>query len=319
MDDFLQHALSTADQFIRQHPDYAPHDEPLISQGVTNRVVCARYQGQTVYLKFFGRLERYQRELYGLQHFAPTGLVPRVIDGSHENMIVLSEIPGAGLAASSPGTEPANLDMARASRSLGHAAAQLVLTPLSAQLADAFERRFYEGETLQGYLTSIVNAAHILSGACRMYQAPVFRDSLALVAGHVDTLLSQPRILYHQDAGNVAFVGDQVSGFFDLEMCRVGTLSMQLGSLFLLFYWCPLRWKDFLHGFQDAIARRLDPSEIAAGLAFAHFMVWRSITRFGEWDGQFVSAEEAEQEWQTALNFAGSLGYYNAIVKEEGL
>jgi hypothetical protein len=314
MDEFLERALTACEKFIWEYPGYAPSQQPLMPQGATNRVVRAQYQGQPVMFKFFCRTERYQRELFGLKHFGPTGLVPRVIDGSHQDLIIMSELPGTGLPLAVPGTE--GLDAARASRSLGHAAGQLVQVPLSLQQARAFEQRFYEGTPLEGYLTSILRAAQAVQRSCRLYQAHVFQQSLMLVNEHLEVLLRQPRILYHQDAGNVHFLGDRVSGFFDLEMCRVGTLSMQLGSLFVLFQWDQLRWRECLDGFQTAISRCLHLSEVAASLAFAHFLVWRYITRYGEWEGQLATNEEAETEAKAAVDYATSLSYYNAIVKE---
>ena len=316
MDEFLAEAVAVAEQFIGEHPGYSLSDQAIMWQGATNRIVRAQYRGQPVVFKFFRQGERWKRELYGLHHFSQTELVPLVIDGSHTNLVVMTELPYTDLPDSMPGTVLSDLDVNLASQSLGQATAKLVQERLSSEQSSLFEQQFYGGLALEDYLGSVLDAAHEVQISCELYQLPVFQQSLALLDARVPTLLQQPRLLYHQDASNVCFLGDQVSGFFELEMCRIGTLSMQLGSLFVLFQWRPLRWGEFLCGFQTAISRGLESSEVMASLGFAHFMVWRYITRYGEWDGQFKTEEEAAQEIKDALEYAVSLSYYNAIVQE---
>ena len=63
------------------------------------------------------------------------------------------------------------------------------------------------------------------------YSGATFADSLSFIDANLPTLLSGPRRLYHQDAGNMLCAGDRLLGFFDLEMCRVGTLAIQIGCL----------------------------------------------------------------------------------------
>jgi hypothetical protein len=97
-------------------------------------------------------------------------------------------------------------------------------------------------------------------------------------------MLGQKRLLYHQDAMNMHFSESRFMGFFDLEMCRVGTEAMQIGSLWYLFALYGA-WHDFVQGFAATSGRKLGKSDLAAGRTFAHFLVWRYISRYGRWHG----------------------------------
>ena len=316
MDEQLQSALTRCQQFIQTHSDYTPSRKPLLGQGSTNRVVRAIWMDQPVIFKFFNQQERKERELFGLQHWAETGLVPRIIEAEQEDFLVISEVPGDWLPGKVSALGPASIDAAQASQSLGWATARLTRTPLTTNQARAFERRFYHGETLKAYLTTILKASKRIQQDVRCYQSPLFKRSLKLLEEQWDTLFAQPHILYHQDAANVHFVGERFSGFFDLEMCRVGTEAMQIGSLFVLFERTLAVWKEFLQGYQVERGKSLSRSETCASLAFAHFMVWRSISRYGEWTGSLTSTAESEREACTAAEYATALSYYNAIVYE---
>jgi hypothetical protein len=65
------------------------------------------------------------------------------------------------------------------------------------------------------------------------------------------------------------------------------------------------------------LQRSLDPSEIRAALAFAHFLIWRYITRYGEWNGTSETAEESQQDAIDASRYAASLRAYDATIRED--
>ena len=305
-DPLTDQALEAAAEYIEAHPGSALHDQPLMWHGATNRIVRLIGADGPIVLKYFVNSERWQRELWGLKHFQPTGLVPQVLDASQQNTIVMTELA----------TAPLLVDSVKAGRSLGRAAARLSRVPLSADQRVDFESRFYDGQSLEAYLGRIVRAGHAVQESCGVYQIDTFSESLALLDDQLGVILRQPRILYHQDAGNVGFDRDEVSGFFDLEMCRTGTLSTQIGSLFVLFQATTIRWHDVRLGLEAELDRRLDPSEISAALAFAHVLIWRYITRYGEWSGTFGMAVESQQEVLEAVGYAAALTSYSTTIHE---
>jgi hypothetical protein len=274
--------------------------------GATNRIVRLVGPDRQLVLKYFVNSERWQRELWGLMHFQPTGLVPQVLDGSQQNTIVMTELATATRLVNS----------VKAGRSLGRAAARLSRVPLSADQRVDFESRFYDRESLEAYLGRIVRAGHAVHESCGVCQTDVFSESLALLDDQLRVILRQPRVLYHQDAANVGFDRNEVSGFFDFEMCRVGTLSTQIGSLFVLFQATTIRWHDVRLGLEAELDRRLDTSEISAALAFAHVLIWRYITRYGEWNGTLETAAESKQDGREAVGYAAALSCYSTTILE---
>ncbi len=104
------------------------------------------------------------------------------------------------------------------------------------------------------------------------------------------------------------FVGSRFSGFFDLEMCRVGTEAMQIGSLWTIFSLYKA-WDAFAQGFADGTGCTLSPPAVAAARAFAHFMRWRSISDYGDWHGEPLP----ETKWATMT--AQAEHYRQSLVK----
>jgi hypothetical protein len=113
-------------------------------------------------------------------------------------------------------------------------------------------------------------------------------------------------VLYHQDALNGHFRGSRFAGFFDLEMCRVGTEAMQIGAL-----WKTLAlhgiWEPFATGYALVSGRVLDDADREAARAFAHFMVWRYITRYGQWRGETMAVDHLAAEEQEAAGYREAL------------
>lgn len=308
-------AVPVIERYVQQHPQYTIDADQAGSQSVTNYVIFGRHIAQSgdrqrgdgqhvdrqpsdeqrVIFKYFCRDERKQRELFGLRHFAATGIVPQLLEDVGPRLIVVSHIEGNFLHG--PEVDEAAfqaIDRQTMGYTLGQATAKLVNTPLSTEAAADFESRFYNGETLPAYFQNILQASKEIHRRVACYQDEIFAHSLATIEASLPTLLAQPRLLYHQDALNMHFVGSRFSGFFDLEMCRVGTEAMQIGSLWRIFttFGC---WDAFAQGFSAGTGRALSQQSIAASRAFAHFMLWRSISDYGDWHGEpLAEAEMAE-------------------------
>jgi len=308
-------------QFVAEHPQYSIDADQGGSQSVTNYVIFGRRRNdggdeqgeQAVVFKYFCRDERKEREVYGLRHFAQTGLVPRLLAEHGTRLIVEERIEGSFLPNPATQIDAANaVDRALAGFTLGQATARLTSVPLTAAAADGFERRFYAGESLAKYLTDILRASHAIQQRVACYRDPLFAWSLAQIDEHLETMLRQPRLLYHQDALNMHFAASRFVGFFDLEMCRVGVAAMQVGAMWRIFTDYG-NWTDFAAGFVGQAGRELTKAELEMSRAFAHFMAWRSISDYGDWHGEPLDDKQMAQVEQDAVAWQATLEKNNQV------
>jgi hypothetical protein len=113
--------------------------------------------------------------------------------------------------------------------------------------------------------------------------------SLDLLEAQLVGFDGQRRVLFHEDVANLRTEGPAFRGFYDLEMCRLGTEAMQLGVALGLCGPAGLGWPALLGGYaaQTAAGRRGGPPLPAplAVLAMHHLYHWQRICRWGEWDG----------------------------------
>jgi hypothetical protein len=305
-------AYPIVEQFIQHRPHYRIDPDQSGSQSVTNYVIFGHRDQQPVVFKYFCRDERRIREVFALQHFAETKLVPNLLDDDGQRLIVQSRIPGRFLHLPEDGPPEPGLDPDRIGFSLGQAAAQLTAVPLSPQTATDFESRFYDGEKLPEYFDYILQASHRIQRQIRCYQPAVFAQSLAKIDAHLDFILNQPRLIYHQDAMNLHFADSQFVGFFDLEMCRVGTEAMQIGALWYIMATLD-NWPAFVDGYATPAGRRLTEQDFVAAQAFAHFLVWRYISHYGDWPGDPLDADALNREMAQADRYRQSLERIESI------
>ena len=308
-------AYPVVEDFVARNPRYSITSDQSGSQSATNYVIFGQHGDEQVVFKYFCEDERKEREVYALRHFAATGLVPHLLVEDGPRLIVQSHIPGRGLIAPQ-GSAFATVDTQRVGYTLGQAVAALTSVPLSPQAARAYESTFYDGLPLEQYIGDILAAAQLIHQNVPAYGGSLFAASLASIKSSLDYLLAQPRLLYHQDALNMHFVGSDFAGFFDLEMCRVGTEAMQIGSL---WYVCATydNWRAFAQGFAKQSSRKLGKLDFYAAQAFAHFLVWRYISRSGRWHGDLLDAKEQAQEETHATEYANSINRNNQIVWDE--
>jgi hypothetical protein len=274
-------ALPAVEQFIVHHPEFSVSADQSGSEGNTNYVIFGQRNKEPVIFKYFCEDERKEREVYALHHFASTGIVPSLLTDVSNRLIVQSRIPG-GWLPNPDNPAYATVDPQRAGHTLGTAAAKLTCVPLSTQGARDFEGCYYDGLVLENYFRNILDASWLIHKNVAAYDTRRFADSLATIEANLPYLLGQKRILYHQDAMNMHFQESRFTGFFDLEMCRVGTEAMQVGSLWY-FFAIHDNWNAFAQGFSAVTHRTLDEEDFAAAQAFAHFLVWRYISRYGRW------------------------------------
>lgn len=309
--EMARQAWPAVERFIQEHPDYTIAADQSRSLSNTNYVIFGQRGEEPVVFKYFCRDERKERELFALRHFAATGVVPHLLAEDGPRLLVISHIPGDWLPDARE-TTVADADRALAGRTLGQTVAKLMTTPLSATAAHTFESRFYDGESLTTYLQNILQASWAIHRQIDCYHAPIFGQSLATIEANLPYILGQPRLLYHQDALNVHFLDYRCSGFFDLEMCRVGTASMQIGSLWWLLVTQKL-WDDFAQGVAEVTGRALSAEDFAASRAFAHFLVWRYIADYGDWHGTPLSDTVMAAEVEKAVGYRQSIELFNAF------
>ncbi len=270
-------ALPVIEAFARAQ-GYTLDEDQEGSHGNTNYVAFGHKGPRAVVFKYYSEPERRERELYALRHWSRTGVVPEVLDDDGDRLIVQSRIT---VVPEANGIAP---DPEIIGQTLGVATAELFSVPLRAGQKEEFESSFYGGQTLECYIEEITEASIKIQQSIPYYSEEVFSDSLDLLTSHIPFLLAPPHRLYHQDALNVGLQSSRFSGFFDLEMCRVGTLPIQIGCLWAIFqqHHC---WNAFVRGYASATGVQLGDKEREGARAFAHFMVWRYVSDYGQWRG----------------------------------
>lgn len=304
-----QMAYPLVTDFVARHPEYTILPDQSGNHSVTNYVIFGtRHTESTdehVIFKVFCDDERLARERYALQHFGGTGLVPRILHQEGTRLLIQSYIPGGWTPR--PGEiEFATFNAAYAGYSLGNATATLLGAPFSTSDAQFYEQSFYDGQTLADYFQTIITAAWQVQRTVPAYGDDLFSDSLREIEAALPNIMQQPRVLYHQDAMNMHFVGNDFSGFFDLEMCRVGTAAMQIGSLWN-FFATYQNWRAFAEGYASFAGETLDQRDFDTARAFAHFLVWRYVTRSSRWQGKIEDAAHDDRVAHEAEEYARSL------------
>jgi hypothetical protein len=305
-------AYPAVEQFIAQHPEYAITPNQSGSQSATNYVIFGQRGQEQVIFKYFCEDERKAREVYALRHFAKTGVVPNLLQEHDTRLIVQSRIPGGWLP--NPGDpDYGGVDTHRVGYTLGQAVAMLLNVPLTTQAARDYESTFYEGLPLEKYFGEILDASWLIHRNVAAYASPLFANSLQTIEANLPYILAQKRLLYHQDAMNMHFAESNFTGFFDLEMCRVGTAAMQIGSLWTLFA-THNNWRAFAQGYAEHLGRLLDEADFNAARAFAHFLVWRYVSRYGRWRAEPDSIANRTQAEGDAAMYAKSLDLNNNVL-----
>jgi hypothetical protein len=277
-------ALAQVDAYIARHAGCTRDGVPQPGQGSTNRIVYLRRDGQILVCKVFCQAERKGREAFAMMHWRHTGLVPRLLDEIGDRMIVMSFVPGEYLWQSrQTDGEAVWLENCR---QVGRAMAMLAQVRLTDEQRIAFESQYYpDSPTLGDYLGRILTLGRSIH-----LRDPDFGDgfwgrSLDFVQSQLPAILAEPRVLYHQDIGNLHVQAGRFMGFFDLEMCRVGTAGMQLGSAVAYTDEGTEVWPPLREGWELGMARPLSEPELRSAAAVHHLLCWRVISRYLSYDG----------------------------------
>jgi Ser/Thr protein kinase RdoA (MazF antagonist) len=282
-DKFTAGALARVEAFIAEHEGITLEGVEQPRHGATNRVFFARRGEDLVVFKVFCQNERKERECFALRHWASTGLVPELLHDCPPDMIVTTHVPGTWLTTVRAELgEPA---WREASRATGEAIGRLASVPLSAEDRAEFESRFYEYPTLESYIAKILELSRGVHERDPDFGGGFWRTSLDFMVARVPRILAQSRLLYQQDVANLYVRGEQFSGFFDLEMCRVGCAAMQLASAMGMAECDMVAWDPFREGWESGTGTPLTADDAAAACAARQLLGWREITRYLSYDG----------------------------------
>jgi hypothetical protein len=277
-------ALARVDRFMAEAGGMTRQGVEQPARGATNRTVFARQGDRIIVFKVFCEPERKERECFGIHHWKETGLTPKLIFDIDSTMIAMSHVPGRGLTESRRSN--GEVRWRQACRGVGRAAGSLAAFPISEADIAAFESRFYRGiESVEKYLGRIVELGRGVCKRDRDFSGRYWSENLDFIESRLEAIYRQPRVLYHQDVSNLHVEQGRFTGFFDLEMCRVGCPALQLGSVLgMLDNTDGHAWTQFKLGWTESRGQ-LEESDVESALAAAFLLGWRVITRYLSYDG----------------------------------
>ena len=289
-------ATSEVEEFVRGNPEYVlDADQPAgvrdqLDGGGTNFVLWGRHGCAPVVFKYFHPqwgAPRWRNERACLEHFAATGVVPKVLAVVPETLIVTSCLPGTFIGDEATSGELTRAEVDRLGHELGAAVGKLVNLPLPEDGIGYSIVRDYE---LLPWNTDLRRAVKFYVDLCRQDQRskesgvdPFYNESLSLVGSQLGSIARQSRLIYHEDLHCHSYRG-KFQGFFDLEMARLGTDLMQLERV---FRWCSpngLSWPNVLAGYQTETGRTVEGEDYTFMLAMAVFYYHIRIVRWGQPD-----------------------------------
>ena len=174
----------------------------------------------------------------------------------------------------------------RACREVGKAVGSFTQMPLSSAGRADFESRYYdELGPLEAYLGRVIEFGRSVQARDPDFRDDVWKENLDFIESQLEGIFSQPRVLYHQDIGNLHVKQGRFIGFFDLEMCRVGCAAMQLASAIGMLHGDETGWRHFREGWEAATGSPLSLDDRKAAAAANYLLHWREITRYLSYDG----------------------------------
>jgi len=307
--------------FVTKNPKFSIDATQSQYRGGTNFITFGHYDQQPVVFKFFVRNYRWQNEYFCLRHFAKTGYVPYILAVVPNRLIVMTRLPGHNFGGVALTKQLSPDQRKQVGYEIGQALAVFVQTPLpEAGICFDFNKEG-EIETQRGYspvsdfkciewgedLREVLKRYLLLCRGVQevidAYQTLFYTESLMLVESQIDVIDKQPHILFHEDISNLNIYEGAFQGFYDFEMCRLGTEAMQLGVAVRLCSpdWLDdgwLHWGSLIEGYQSTTGRELGCEDYLSILAMSHFYHHIRVCQWGMWDGgsghMRASADDAE-------------------------
>lgn len=262
--------------------DFRLDEEQPDYRGGTHYVTLGRYRDTRAVFKFFVAERRWRNEAACLTHYQGLGLVPRLFHLEPERLIVMESLGGTDVLDP---TALARLDPAEAeelSREIGAALGRLASVPLPAKTDGVSPLDDFSDWGWNRGVSEVVRSCLRIGRLLAREPSPATETlarSLARLEERLPAVEREACILFHEDVSNLRVAGTRFLAFYDLELCRVGTVSMQLGAALGL---CPgtiLDWGSLVAGFETNTGIHLTCEDHRSVLAMNHLSAWLRITQ----------------------------------------
>jgi len=276
-------------RFMETNPGYTVNAVQPEGRGGTNLITFGSCRGQPVAYKFFVTPGRWANEYFCLNHFARTGLVPKVLDSVENTLMVMTRLPGQDIWIELADGKLGSERVGDLSAQVGKAIGGLAMVPVPpvgtgySPIRDFREIRW--GTDLSETVGWYQAAGRRARESAEVYRVPFFSESLGFLERELPRLPEWRRVLFHEDIWNQRVEDGVFRGFYDFEMCRLGTEEMQLGVAVDLCGPGKLAWDRLTEGYEGTTGRTLSADDYLAVLAMEHFYHLIRICRWGGWDG----------------------------------
>jgi len=273
-------------RFVAANPQYSLDPVQPTCRGSTNHLMFGRCARRRVVFKCFWSPDRWRNELYFLRLLGPTGLVPKVMATTDQKLIVMHRLPGTYVSdcTRTLADRPEAID--RLSREVGQALGRITQVPLTEDPQGYHPARCFVaipwGQDLRAVVMEYVRRCRRVQQVVPHYALPLADQSLSLVESSAARVGAEPQIVFHEDVGNMHAVRGHFRGFFDLEMARNGTESMQIGVALCYCGRGRLNRQPLFSGYQSQVGRH--PDALSA-LAMNHLYHWIRACRWGRIGG----------------------------------
>jgi len=290
-DDFyLQDAVKCAQQLMKINPRFELRENQKLNQGKNNRVLHAYYDNKPVILKFYGDeggkhigsvSERKGRELFFLQSFAESGVIPKV-HYHGDDFIVMNQLPGISLSESL--SELSQKVKDQVSYKIGFTHAQILKIPISEEAIQQFEQNFFERRRFREIGFELIDRGYHRLKTDPEFSGDDLKTSIDMLQSWFNqTSFDDSKSLHKQDwnPGNTLIQKPEHISFIDWEQCFSGPMTAYLGAVLDclnssvqkgLLSWLPLK-----RGYEESSGNNLSNDDLESIYVMAHLNAWRVL------------------------------------------
>jgi len=292
MDQLLATAHERVQQWITAYPELQLWDD-VPWQGGTNQIFYGACAGAPIVFKFFPRKVRKWQEERALQWLAASGVVPRLYPYPSEEILVMQRLPGQMLWQVEGGLSTAA--QTNLYRQVGAGLARLVKYAASpadneAQNPYAADHHLHHfwNSSFEAYFDETLATAQAAL-ARHQINHPALHASIRNLQAVRNEALAYPVFMHVDDVhgANMLVEGDQLQGFIDFEMSRLGNELYLLGTT---LQWACLedsvQWQPLRAGYEEEQGIPLAAETLALIKLFAPFQRWRRFAWYWGSDDQ---------------------------------
>ena len=252
-------------------------------RGGTHYVTFGRFKGRPAVFKYFVAPRRWRNEVACLRLLRETGLVPRVFYEEPESLIVMERLDGVDVLHPLETNALTRERAGELSQAVGSALGRLVaFRPPSGAAGYDPMTHFPDWGWSEGFpkiIERCLDVGRKIVESLPPAEVQVLKSSLARIEECAPSFEREPRVLVHEDVSNLRVQGTRFVGLYDLELCRGGTPSMQLGVALGLCEPGHLDWRQLRKSFEDSSGFKIDPT---SALAMHHLSRWIRIVAHDE-------------------------------------